>query len=179
MPIKPDHVDESRHGDETEGKRPPIVPIFIIGFLAMVILRSTLPLAEAVLTTGNFLQTALRKAADSAAALDTELLIVACWKAPDFYNGIVHSDAAVFEDKSKELQADAIMKAFDNGCPVPARLRLTHGSPGTELSTASENAQLLVLGTRGHGEFASPILGSVSLECIAHAHTPVVIVRSQ
>lgn len=123
--------------------------------------------------------TALRKAAEFAATLDTELLIVTCWKAPDFYNGVVHSDAAAFEDKAKELQADAIMKAFDNGCPVPARRRLTHGRPATELITASENAQLLVLGTRGHGEFASLILGSVSLECIAHAHPPVLTVRAQ
>ncbi|WP_420095906.1 universal stress protein [Brevibacterium sediminis] len=37
----------------------------------------------------------------------------------------------------------------------------------------------MVLGTLGHGEFASLILGSVSLECIAHAHPPVVTVRSQ
>lgn len=56
-------VRQRRHGHETAGKRPPIVPIFIIGFLAMVILRSTLPLPEAVLTTGNFLQTALLSAA--------------------------------------------------------------------------------------------------------------------
>lgn len=56
-------VRQRRHGHEAEGKRPPIVPIFIIGFLAMVILRSTLPLPEAVLTTGNFLQTALLSAA--------------------------------------------------------------------------------------------------------------------
>lgn len=179
------------------------MPIFIIGFLAMVILRSTLPLAEAVLTTGNFIQTALRKAAESAAAMfaarlrgedpqphprrypplhprhGLELLIVTCWKAPNFYNGVVHSDAAAFEDKAKALQADEITKAFDNGCPVPARRRLTHESPATELIAASENAQLLVLGTRGHGKFASLILGSVRLECIAHAHTPVVTVRAQ
>lgn len=174
------------------------MPIFIIGFLVVVILRSTLPLAEAVLTTGNFLQTALLSAAMFAArrrgedpqphprrcpALHPrhglELLIVTCWKAPDFYNGVVHSDAAAFEYKAKELQADAIMKAFDNGCPVPARRRLTHGSPATEIITASENAHLLVLGTRGHGEFASLILGSVSLECIAHAHPPVVTARAQ
>ncbi|MCI4010887.1 universal stress protein [Brevibacterium sp. ZH18] len=52
-------------------------------------------------------------------------------------------------------------------------------SAATELITASENAQLLVLGTCGHGEFASLILGSVSLECIAHAHPPVLTARAQ
>lgn len=56
-------VRQRRLGHGAEGKRPPIVPIFIIGFLAMVILRSTLPLPEGVLATGNFLQTALLSAA--------------------------------------------------------------------------------------------------------------------
>lgn len=45
------------------GKRPPIVPLFIIGFLAMVILRSTVSLPDVVLDTGEFIQTALLSAA--------------------------------------------------------------------------------------------------------------------
>lgn len=40
-------------------KRPPIVPLFIIGFLSMVLLRSTVDLPEPVLATGDFLQTIL------------------------------------------------------------------------------------------------------------------------
>ncbi|ASK65546.1 hypothetical protein CFK39_06520 [Brachybacterium avium] len=46
-----------------EGTKPPLVPLFIIGFLAMVILRSTLPLPTAVLDIGGLLQTALLSAA--------------------------------------------------------------------------------------------------------------------
>ena len=44
-------------------KLPPIVPPFIIGFLAMVLLRSFVPLPEAVLTAGQTLQTVLLAAA--------------------------------------------------------------------------------------------------------------------
>ena len=47
----------------TSGKRPAIVPLFIIGFLAMIALRSTVDLPHFVLDTGNFLQTALLAAA--------------------------------------------------------------------------------------------------------------------
>lgn len=46
-----------------DGKKPPIIPVFIIGFLVMVVLRSTLPLPETVIDIGAFLQTALLSAA--------------------------------------------------------------------------------------------------------------------
>ncbi|GAA1544525.1 YeiH family protein [Brevibacterium picturae] len=57
-------VRQRRQGQTApDGKRPPIVPIFIIGFLLMVILRSTFTLPDVVISTGSFLQTALLSAA--------------------------------------------------------------------------------------------------------------------
>ncbi|WP_016906758.1 YeiH family protein [Streptomyces xiaopingdaonensis] len=47
----------------SRGKLPPIVPLFVAGFLAMVLLRSFVPLPEAALTTGRLLQTGLLAAA--------------------------------------------------------------------------------------------------------------------
>src|SRR5699024_11182102 len=52
-------VRQRRPGHATaDGKKPPLVPLFIIGFLLMVILRSTLPLPTAVLDLGHLLPTA-------------------------------------------------------------------------------------------------------------------------
>lgn len=48
---------------EAEAKRPPLVPLFVLGFLAMVLLRSALPLPELLLETGSLLQTTLLAAA--------------------------------------------------------------------------------------------------------------------
>lgn len=45
------------------GKRPPLVPVFILGFVLMVVVRSTLSLPEGVIAAGNLLQTALLSAA--------------------------------------------------------------------------------------------------------------------
>ena len=53
-------VRQRRRGQVSpNGKRPPNVPLFIIGFLLMVVLRSTLALPEAVISVGGLLQTAL------------------------------------------------------------------------------------------------------------------------
>ena len=40
----------------------------------------------------------------------------------------------------------------------------------------SEGAQLLVLGTRGHGQMLDAVLGSVSRHCTRHARCPVVVI---
>jgi nucleotide-binding universal stress UspA family protein len=45
------------------------------------------------------------------------------------------------------------------------------------LIASSQDAALLVVGTRGHGEVAGALLGSVAFAVSAHAHCPVVIVR--
>lgn len=49
--------------EHSNAKLPPIVPVFIIGFLAMVCLRTFLPLPEWVLSVGGVLQTGLLAAA--------------------------------------------------------------------------------------------------------------------
>ncbi|APX32177.1 hypothetical protein BH708_04935 [Brachybacterium sp. P6-10-X1] len=53
---------ERRRGG-ADGARPPLVPLFVLGFLAMVLLRSFLPLPDAVVEAGAVLQTTLLGAA--------------------------------------------------------------------------------------------------------------------
>lgn len=43
----------------------------------------------------------------------------------------------------------------------------------------SDDAELLVVGTRGHGELAGAVLGSVAFAVGAHARCPVVVVRGE
>jgi nucleotide-binding universal stress UspA family protein len=63
------------------------------------------------------------------------------------------------------------------GCDVAIERRVAEGSPGSVLVEASKNAELLVVGSRGHGGFTGMLLGSVSQSVVHHATCPVVIVR--
>lgn len=53
---------------------------------------------------------------------------------------------------------------------------LTLGLAAETLLDASKGADLLVVGSRGHGGFFGLLLGSVSQQCAHHAACPVVIV---
>jgi nucleotide-binding universal stress UspA family protein len=51
-----------------------------------------------------------------------------------------------------------------------------HGAPAAVLAAAAEEADLLVVGSRGRGGFAGLLLGSVSARCAQLGPCPVVIV---
>jgi nucleotide-binding universal stress UspA family protein len=53
---------------------------------------------------------------------------------------------------------------------------LTEMRPAPALISAAEDAELLVVGSRGRGGFKGLLLGSVSAQCVHHAPCPVVII---
>jgi nucleotide-binding universal stress UspA family protein len=59
----------------------------------------------------------------------------------------------------------------------PIGVQAVAGSPAAVLLDVARNADLLVLGHRGHGAFSSALLGSVGLQCVLHPTCPVTIVR--
>ena len=61
---------------------------------------------------------------------------------------------------------------------VDVRTAVEEGqNPAKVLIERSKEADVLVVGSRGHGGFAGMLLGSVSQHLVAHAECPVVVVR--
>ncbi|CAL9506405.1 Universal stress protein [Actinosynnema sp. ALI-1.44] len=49
------------------------------------------------------------------------------------------------------------------------------GDAATALAAASRQADMLVIGSRGHGRLAEVFLGGVAADCLRHARCPVVV----
>lgn len=59
--------------------------------------------------------------------------------------------------------------------PRPRLVAIPDGHPAEALIEHSRGADLLVIGTRGHGGFTGMLVGSVAHQCIQHAHCPMLI----
>jgi nucleotide-binding universal stress UspA family protein len=86
-------------------------------------------------------------------------------------------DAAELETAEEHRLQDWVRPWRDKYPQVPVDLRLTTNRPPSALLDAAPGAELLVVGSRGHGGFAGLLLGSVSQQVIHHAACPVVVVR--
>lgn len=61
---------------------------------------------------------------------------------------------------------------------VPLTGEQVGSAPAEAMCQAAENAEMLVLGSRGLGGIAGALVGSVALATVAHARRPVVLVRA-
>jgi nucleotide-binding universal stress UspA family protein len=91
--------------------------------------------------------------------------------------------AAVREETERVMSAhlaDAIGKAIpDSAAAAAVEAKLSYGHPAEVLIDESKHADLLVVGSRGHGAFTGMLTGSVSLHVVNHAECPVVVVRNR
>jgi nucleotide-binding universal stress UspA family protein len=62
--------------------------------------------------------------------------------------------------------------------PPEVQVHAAMGTAADVLIVESHGADLLVVGSRGHGGFTSMLLGSVSMHCAMHASCPVTVVHS-
>jgi nucleotide-binding universal stress UspA family protein len=108
---------------------------------------------------------------------------VASWQDPVASGYYSYGFSPVFIDDEdwaaitgKSLQ-EAVAGAVDEMHPdVQVVTRVVQGHPAQVLLDAAVGAQLLVVGTRGHGTLAGMLLGSVSQHCVQHAPCPVVVI---
>jgi nucleotide-binding universal stress UspA family protein len=78
-------------------------------------------------------------------------------------------------ENAQRLLVDAERRATDLAPCVEVTSELVKDSPATALIRRAEHADLVVVGTRGHGGFAGLVIGSVALRVAAHAPCSVVV----
>lgn len=123
-------------------------------------------------------QDALRWAHRYAEAMGGRIVAVTAWHYPPTPAGpgIVPPTDYNPQDTARQVLAEAVATEGLDSTSVDQVV--VEGNPAGVLIDRSEQADLLVVGTRGHGGFTGMLLGSVSAHCVHHAHCPVVVVRS-
>jgi nucleotide-binding universal stress UspA family protein len=121
---------------------------------------------------------ALEWAAQQASLTETPLVAIATWEWPTSYGAMVAWPENIdFEADARSMLGQSVDQVLGTDHRAEVTQRVFHGHPAPVLEDASRDAALLVVGCRGHGEFAGMLLGSVSEFLATHAHCPVVIVR--
>ncbi|MCI0141729.1 universal stress protein [Arthrobacter bambusae] len=121
---------------------------------------------------------ALRQAQSLAVPLGAQVIATVCWEFPQVYGGYVAMGIDDFEESAKQVLKESLAKVFGPDLPDNVVSRVVRGHTRESLIEASREADLIVLGRRGHGGFGGLLIGSVSSACVAHAHCPVLVVHA-
>ncbi|MCO5991549.1 universal stress protein [Actinoallomurus spadix] len=103
---------------------------------------------------------------------------VTSWHLPVAYGWVPPADID-WEGEAAKALTEAVQAVAGNEPSVPIETVVVEGNPAEVLVKASHGAQLLVVGNRGHGGFTGLLLGSVSQQCVHHAHCPVVVIHDE
>jgi nucleotide-binding universal stress UspA family protein len=118
---------------------------------------------------------ALKWALEEAETRRGELTAVFAWEVP-FLGFPGAFDREELEKTGKEFLIETVSRVAPTP-PVPLITLVAEGDPAASLIKASENADLLVVGTRGRSPWAGLLLGSVSQRCAAGAACPVLLIK--
>ena len=123
---------------------------------------------------------ALEWAIAEAKTRPARLTVVAAWELP---TAVLASPAVAlgYDPENWEKAAgetlDAALRSIDvNDLPAGLERQVVEGPAAKVLLDAGNDADLIVVGSRGRGGFAGLLLGSVSQQVAQHATRPVVIV---
>ena len=102
------------------------------------------------------------------------------WAASYGLSPALLDELAADQEKMARSMVDTLVRERGSAlADVPVQVRAIGGGAGRVLVEQSREAEMLVVGHRGHGVFRSAVLGSVGLQCVLHATVPVTVVRPQ
>lgn len=118
---------------------------------------------------------------DQASVRGIGLTVVHTWDTPSFDVPGAAIDMELLltqiEEEERAVVSEALAGLTEEYPDVPVRWHMAPGSPAHVLAEASRVAELVVVGSRGRGGFASLLLGSTSHAVLHHAQCPVLVVR--
>ncbi|HTU74073.1 MAG TPA: universal stress protein [Trebonia sp.] len=121
---------------------------------------------------------ALRWAIRQAKLTDARVDAVMAWRYPSAYGLAAMAGSEVDLEGSARKDLIEILNEVSALEPdVPVQPMVTEGHAAEVLVRAASGADLLVVGSRGHGAFTSTMIGSVSINCVLHARCPVLVLR--
>jgi nucleotide-binding universal stress UspA family protein len=121
---------------------------------------------------------ALAWAAHQADLTGAALELVAAWEWPTSFGWAVPVPADYDpEAEVRSVLDNAVASARAAHSALRVDTRIVRGHPAPVLVEASKGADLLVVGSRGHGEFVGMLIGSVSEYCTTNAHCSVLVHR--
>ena len=88
-------------------------------------------------------------------------------------------EASGFEEDAQKTLDAVISGEVARADRREVTARVVNGHPAQVLQEAAADADLLVVGSRGHGSFADALLGSVGQYCVHHARCPVLVMRGE
>jgi nucleotide-binding universal stress UspA family protein len=124
---------------------------------------------------------ALAWAAAEAADHGAELVVLNVWEHTLMPPAGSVSVSEHYVPEQSQRTADELVQVIKEELgedpPVVVQPRVKQGRPAKVLIDEAGNADLLVVGNRGHGGFKGLVLGSVSQHVAAYANCPVTVVR--
>ena len=122
---------------------------------------------------------ALRWAIHQAKLTGAVVEAVTAWHVPAGAGWVPATDMPDYQEDARTVLCEAITEMCTLDPDVQVCPRVAEGRAGQVLVDAAEGADLLVVGSRGHGGLAEAMLGSVGQYCVHHAPCPVVIMRGK
>ncbi len=125
---------------------------------------------------------ALRFAIEEARLRGAALRIVTVWSTPSAaYAGMAYVPTFDLREAEEQAANERLATAralVGDAAGIEIETVAVEGQAAGALVAEAEGAELLVVGSRGHGGFTSLLLGSVSQQVAHHAQVPLAIVRA-
>jgi nucleotide-binding universal stress UspA family protein len=122
---------------------------------------------------------ALRWAIHQAKLTGAVVEAITTWQIPAGSGLLPADEIPDYQDDARMVLTEAITETCLLDTEVEVWPRVVEGRAAQVLVDASEGADLLVVGNRGHGGLTEALLGSVGQYCVRHASCPVVIMRGK